>query len=341
MKIEYSGPHLIDQKHSELRNVLEKPQTNQNTHLDISIIIATSRRPESLAKTLSSFCGLVDHGLNWEVILIDNGNDTKTSGIAEQFMEKYPLTFVTENRAGKSFALNAAIPHIRGSLSLLTDDDVIAHPNWLVNTWKGTKRWPHHALFGGRILPKFPPGTVPRDLSHRLIRGAYVIADWEKEEGEYKASMVWGPNMAVSTEIFRLGFTFNTTIGPTQRDYVMGQDTEFACRLEESGYTPVYLPHSLVYHQIRPEQLTVNWLYQRVVRSGRSFAFVSGLPATPLLFGIPRYMYRLLIEAGFDYALAFFQTRKTRHTKRMLLWYRWGMFSQYAKGVQKKRMMKF
>ena len=58
----------------------------------------------------------------------------------------------------------------------------------------------------------------------------------------------------------------------------------------------MYLPKALVHHQIRPEQMSQQWLYQRAFRYGRADTFHEIHPHTAMFFGAPRYMYRLLLE---------------------------------------------
>ncbi|MGB0909844.1 MAG: glycosyltransferase, partial [Nitrospirales bacterium] len=180
--------------------------------MDISVIFATSGRQDILRKTLTSFCELESVGLQWEVLLVDNADEKRTEMIAHEYQEKLPLTYLVETRIGKSFALNTAIPQVKGDVCLITDDDILPDRRWLINTWNGVQRWPNHFLFGGKILPHFPPGNLPVDLEHRLVRGAYTVADWNREEGEYKATWIYGPNTIVRSEVFNRGFRFNTDI---------------------------------------------------------------------------------------------------------------------------------
>ncbi|GJL65563.1 MAG: hypothetical protein NPIRA05_05340 [Nitrospirales bacterium] len=309
--------------------------------MDISVVFATSRRQEILRKTLSSFCEMESDGLQWEILLVDNADEQETKTIVEEFSQKLPLSYLVELRVGKSFALNTAIPKVMGQVCLITDDDIIADRQWLVNTWNGVQRWPNHFLFGGKILPQYPQGLISVDVEHRLVRGAYTVADWNKEEGECKATLIYGPNTIVRSEVFHRGFLFNTDIGPNTKDYIMGQDTEFVFRLEAAGYPAVYLPDSIVHHQIRPEQLTLPWLYKRVYKSGRSFAYLSGLPQVPTLFGVPRYMYKMLLSAYFGYLGSWFSSKKVRYSKKLEYLYRKGMFYQYQKGVPKERILTY
>ncbi|MEW6116837.1 MAG: glycosyltransferase family 2 protein [Nitrospirota bacterium] len=300
--------------------------------MDISILLATYRRPDMLVRTLESFCHLTAEELDWEVIVVDNADDEDTRQIVERFRSVLEVTCLVERKRGKNNALNRGLEGARGELLIFTDDDVIADPMWLIEMWEGAARWPDHAVFGGRIIPKFDSTRIPISKKHPFFRGAYVLADWEIDEGPYDASYVWGPNMAVRAEIFRKGWRFNTDVGPNGGNYIMGSETEFTVRLEKEGFRSVYLPGSLVFHQIRPEQLKAKWLYGRSFRDGRQKALWYGRPDVPSVFGVPRYMIRQLIEARIK-RLLYFYDRERAIDFGIKYWNIKGMLYQYWKGL--------
>ncbi len=310
--------------------------------MNLSLVLATCRRTEILSRTLSSFVELQMGDLDWELVLVDNADDPETQNLARQFEGRLPLTCLVEPRKGKNYALNTALANVNGELIVFTDDDVLADSHWLREMWEGSKRWPNHAVFGGRILPQFPVQTVSFDLENRLVRSAFVIADWKIQEGEYKPSMVWGPNFAVRASVLQPGFKFNTDFGPNSAQYLMGDETEFVYRLEQEGHVPVYLPEALVHHQIRHEQLEMDWLCERVAAYGGTFAFMSGLPNATLIWGVPRYMYSKMFEAWLAHLwTAVSGSAKTHFEAKLIYWYRRGMFTQYWRGVPEQKIIEY
>lgn len=300
--------------------------------MDISILLATYRRPDLLSKTLESLGRLETGPLSWEVIVADNAGDEATRALVQRFGGSLNARYLVETRRGKNNALNRAVREAKGKLFLFTDDDVIADRRWCVEMWEGAARWPDTAVFGGRIIPAFHSGRAPLSRKHPFFKFAYVHAEWKIEEGPYEASHVWGPNMAIRAELFRKGWKFNPNIGPNGKNYVMGSETELTVRLEKSGYRPVYLPKSLVHHQIRPEQLKARWLFQRSFRDGRQRAVCLGLPDVPLLFGVPRYMVRKLVENRIKHFI-FFYDRERSIDFGIKYWNLRGMLYQYRQGL--------
>lgn len=298
--------------------------------MDISVLLSTYRRSALLAQTLESLCRMDAGGLRWEVLVVDNAGDEETRRTAERMRGRLQIACLREPRKGKNNALNRAVEEARGALLVFTDDDIIADRFWLREMREGAERWPGFPVFGGRILPRFPSPDVPLPREHPFFIGAYVLADWNIHEGPYKAAYVWGPNMAVRAEIFREGWRFDPLIGPNGSNYIMGSETEFTMRLEKAGHGAVYLPKSLVHHQIRPEQLKPRWLYGRSFRDGRQKAVRYGRPDAPLLFGVPRYLVRRLVETGVERLFRFYDREKAVDLG-LKYWNLRGMLHQYRK----------
>ena len=242
--------------------------------MKVSIIFATYNRNDLLVQTLQGLVNMDTAGLDWEVILADNAGNEETASISKSFSSSLPLKYIIEKAPGKNNALNTALEHASGDLLVFTDDDVIPDSTWVKALVDATDRWTTADLFGGRILPKFPDGMAAPPIDDPVfLRLAYVIADWDLPEGEHPAGKIWGPNMMVRRRVFDQGLRFNPNIGPTGSSYVMGSETEFLLRAGDAGHTAVYVPSAMVYHQIRPVQLTHSWIYGRAFRVGRGLAY--------------------------------------------------------------------
>ena len=243
--------------------------------MKLSIIFSTFNRNEILTTTLQGLVDMETSGLDWEVILVDNAGNIESNSIAESFSSKLPLTFLVEKKPGKNNALNTALGHASGELFIFTDDDIIPDPAWAKSMIEAAGRWPDCDLFGGRILPKYPEGEAAPPINDKQFMSvAYVIADWILPEGKhFPETRTWGPNMMVRRRVFDSGLRFNPDIGPSGTNYVMGSESDFLKRARTAGYQELYVPTSLVYHQIRPEQLTHAWLYGRAFRLGRMIPY--------------------------------------------------------------------
>jgi glycosyltransferase involved in cell wall biosynthesis len=300
--------------------------------VDVSILIPTYRRPALLELTLGSLLALRPPPIPWEILVIDNCGDRDTQRVLGGVANRLPIRLLTEPRGSKNRALLRGLEEAAGDLVVFTDDDVVPDAGWLTEIVEGAGRWPDHAVFGGRVLPLWPAGRTP-SFRHAFFDHAYAIADWAQPEGPYPASRVYGPNMAIRASVFREGWSFDPAIGPDGTDnYLPGGETDLTMRLERAGLAPVYLPRALVLHQIRAEQLELEWLFKRAFRKGREDLHKKGAPAGPRLRGVPvsllaasaRAATRRLSarfsrdpEVRFDRAIAYWKLRGMMHQCRV------------------------
>ena len=75
---------------------------------DLSVLIATRDRAGSLARTLDSLVAQEISGLDWELLVVDNGSSDETPAVLARFAKTLPLFALAELRPGKNRALNRA-----------------------------------------------------------------------------------------------------------------------------------------------------------------------------------------------------------------------------------------
>ncbi len=200
----------------------------------------------------------------WKLIAVDNGSRDATPSVLERHARLLPMTVLSEPAAGKNRALNRALPHLEGDLTVLTDDDVIPDPDWLIRLHEAAVAQPDASVFAGTVTPLWP-GQLPPFVSEKAVDYSVLYAQNEQPTGWCKPNVVFGPNMAVRTRVFGDGFTFSEEVGPNnaQRSYVMGGDTDLAWRLHAAGHRAWFVSEARVQHMVRPDQLTESWILRR------------------------------------------------------------------------------
>lgn len=207
------------------------------------------------------------HG-GWHVLAVDNGSTDDTLRILNGASERLPLAVLQEPQAGKNRALNHALDHVRGDLLVLTDDDVVPERDWLLQLEAGAREHPDCDVFGGTIRPVWPaPPPAWLTEAGLPLHVLYALAD--RPSGPCAPSDIFGPNMAIRTQLFREGLRFNPSVGPdgTAR-YAMGSETELLLRLEHAGHRAWFVAEAVVGHQVRPEQMERDWVLGRAYRHG-------------------------------------------------------------------------
>jgi len=281
----------------------------------VTILMATRNRAAQLAQTLERYCALQSPPGGWKAVIVDNGSSDDTRGVVQSFAARIPVECVREDRAGTTLALNTGIASVAGELVVFTDDDVLVPGNWLVRYQAEAAAHPEFSIFGGPIVPKWPGPLppwietivhggealkLPRATMFSMSLGAF-------QTGPVEASWhVFGGNFAVRTSVLEQGWRFDPALGPSDKSYAMGSETEFLERLVKAGHRVWWLADLPVEHVIRPEQFTRSWILRRAVRSGRGVyrqtVYREGPPA--FLFGAPRYVLRQFIQQAVRAVLA-------------------------------------
>jgi len=107
--------------------------------MDLSVILRTYNRADSLRKALEAFSRLVvPPSLNWELLLVDNNSKDHTHEVTDEFAKssQFTVRYVFAKAQGRSNALNTGIAAAQGDVLAFTDDDVLLHPDWLSNPLK-------------------------------------------------------------------------------------------------------------------------------------------------------------------------------------------------------------
>ncbi len=250
--------------------------------MDISIIICTYNRCESLKDTLDSFLTQGCDGCDFEIIVVDNNSTDKTKEVVKNYISIFAnkLRYVFEEKQGQSHARNAGIKASRGNIIAFTDDDVIVPQNWIINI---TQKFKHDralmALVGGyiSIADKDVIPKMNRDLSECIIG---------------KIPNGGGFNMAFRKELFAaIGF-FDGYLGPGSRGYC-ADDTDFIYRIKKYNKKLVYAPEIIIFHKIRSNQDVELKLLHRDAR-GLGFFMIKHLMRGKdfkVCMGIVGYLY--------------------------------------------------
>jgi len=267
--------------------------------MTFTLIIATADRSEPLATTLRGLerCVIPDSGLH--VLVVDNGTDEGTRQVCGQRWAGLEVQYLRAARRGKTSALNEALTATSAEVLVFTDDDVEFDAQWLTELLRAVEQWPEHEMFGGRVVPIWPGGCMPRRLEGSAYLGPlYTLLDLGAEEGPRRGFHPFGPNMAVRRSVFERGVRFDETIGPGSATGVtMGDETAIARTLAARGGMAVYVPTSLVYHQVREEQLSLRWQLRRGRAYGRMLAYHETPIEGPRLLGAPRWLYRRFVTS--------------------------------------------
>lgn len=275
--------------------------------MDLSIIICTYNRSQSLYKTLESLeYMIVPEGVNWEVLVVDNNSKDKTREVVEDFSRRGALNlgYLFEARQGKSFALNRGIESAKGEIIAFTDDDVLVDKGWLVAIITATRQYQDYDGFGGRIVPLWrtkPPAWLGISGKYNALRGTVFLRDdgcQDKEYCETKSVVPCGANMFFRKRVIDENGLFRSDLGPQAGIPGAAEDTEYCQRMVNRGKKFMYIGNATIYHPVEPEKLTRSYLTKWRYYCARSLVKSKGTPDNTICyFNIPRYLMKQLLDS--------------------------------------------
>jgi succinoglycan biosynthesis protein ExoM len=134
--------------------------------MDISVCIASFRRPGGLYRLLESLERQAGEIPDFEVVVVDNDHAGTASSVYEQFQERIRIRYFVEPLRGIARARNRCVRESFGKYLAFIDDDEEASPCWLSALYTQATHQDADAVFGP-VVTRFerPPPPWIRDCS--------------------------------------------------------------------------------------------------------------------------------------------------------------------------------
>ena len=233
--------------------------------MKLSICICTRDRPEPLKQALASLAAAESPGLEWEVLVVDNGSiPSLPASLADSF-PSLDLRLIAEPRAGLSRARNTAMEQAGGEGMVFVDDDVTVPKRWVRAYALGFERYPDAVFFGGPILPRIanPAFEVRLRILEQLMPGAVGLLNPDLHEGPLSPGgevLPWGANMAFRrAALGDLRFDLRRGRRPDAR-LASGEEIALMEDLRKTGAHGVWLPNARLDHHVGAERCTRRYL---------------------------------------------------------------------------------
>jgi glucosyl-dolichyl phosphate glucuronosyltransferase len=272
---------------------------------DVSVVISTHNRCALLARALDSLTHQrVPPGLEYEIIVVDNGSSDDTRRTVETFGQASAnVRYVYEPQRGVSYGRNTGIGRAQAPIIAFTDDDNVVGEHWVATIKTLMDAHPDVWAVGGPIRAEWP-ADVPAWLDHEHW-GPLAILDYGDRPFYTSARdprCLLTANLAFRREVFERIACFSA-------DFPRCQDHELLVRLWRAGGRALYAPELVVGATIAPERLTRryhrNWHarhghFSAQMRNEELLAHDGGLRPEPLtgtyLFGVPSHVYAELVR---------------------------------------------
>jgi len=250
-----------------------EPSPVIDSGIDISVVICTRHRPESLRETLACLARADKRGLRCEVVVVDNGEGDETAAVAREPVPDLRIHYLVEPLTGKSHALNRALDGAPlGNLVAVLDDDMSPHADWFHGVRAISDRWPDKEFFSGTTYVIWPVREIPAWCQEAELHGwAFSVLAPKKDEVVGDGRWCSGNHFWFRSRVLADGRRFDSG-NLDLRTHIETSEPQFMLRLMEEGRGGVMAPDAVCGHRVQPELLSPEVIRKRAVRCGRGFA---------------------------------------------------------------------
>lgn len=228
---------------------------------DVSICIATFRRPRGLVRLLESLARLrLPEGLVVEIIVVDNdaAAEARSQALATSEAARNVRWFV-EPTQNISLARNRAVSEARGRFVAFIDDDEVADENWLAAFWGAAESGAGDGFFGP-VLPRLDTIAIPwLDVETFFSRTRHPSGT------RIGVREVLNGNALVRRSLFA-DCIYDPAWGRTG-----GEDNELFDRMLTAGARFLWCDEAIVHETIPASRYRLGWLARRAFRGGVGF----------------------------------------------------------------------
>jgi glycosyltransferase involved in cell wall biosynthesis len=294
--------------------------------MDISVIICTYNRSDSLRRTLEWIRLMeVPPGIRWELLVVDNNSKDDTREVVESFRRDGGIdcTYLLERNQGLSFARNNGIRNAKGGIIAFTDDDVLVDRHWIGNLRDAFENHRDAACIGGKILPRWEKPCPPW-LKGRLLE-YLACCDHGDETLRMSEPRLGGANLAIRSHMVVKYGLFDTRLGHIGGKLYGGEECQYLSRMLEAGECLMYCPEVLVHHCIPASRISKAYFRKWKSDKGELYGLQMGAYAGRNLFGVPLIFIRKTLKGLIDCAMDPFAGRKDSIRNQLDLYYNLGV----------------
>lgn len=225
---------------------------------EVSVCVATFRRPEGLTRLLRSLEAQVGEVPSFEVIIVDNDDKHSAGAICEGFKDRLALRYLVEPMRGIARCRNRAVAASTSRFLAFTDDDDEVSPVWLAAHHREATGRNADASFGP-VRYRFAVEPPPSLRQCRLFQ-------YPKFENGQAVQWFWTRTSNAFVRRASLPDTqapFDISLG-----LVGGEDVDLFFRMAERGALFVAASDAGVLEYRDASRTTLGWAMRRCFRNG-------------------------------------------------------------------------
>ena len=244
---------------------------------EISVCVATLRRPEGLERLLASLAGQVPGTPSFEIVVVDNdvagsaepvvqARGEGGAGAAADGSAGRPVRYLREPERNIARARNRGLETATGACIAFIDDDETATPAWLSGLHRALVESGADGAFGP-VVPRWeePPPAWIAELGARAgcVPPTGTELPWHDtrtSNGLVRAGCFTDPPARFDERLGRVG----------------GEDVDLFARLIDRGRRFVSAADAVVHEDVPAHRMAWRWHARRALRNGGTIRHVTG-----------------------------------------------------------------
>jgi len=231
--------------------------------MNVSVCIATYRRPERLAALLDDLRH--QQRLPDQVVVVDNDEAGSARAVVQGYSAgslPFAVDYDVQPKRNIAMTRNRTVALARGHWIAFIDDDERAPPGWLRQLLESAAKHTADGVLGPvePEVPEFAPAWIRRGRFYdfpRMRTGAVVPLN----------RMRFG-NVLLRAEYLRA----ETDPFDTRYGLVTGEDGDLLVRLVKKGARIIWCDSACVREPIEAQRLSLRWMLRRAMCGGQEFA---------------------------------------------------------------------
>jgi GT2 family glycosyltransferase len=204
-----------------------------------SLIICSRERPQLLQDCVTSvFKG---EAVPAEMLIVDD-SDRENSALASMAALPCKVRYFWRGGRGLSSALNLAIRLASHEILVFCQDDNEVDPAWFGSITQALRESNGHALITGAVR------AGRAESRHEFVANTNPMPERAVYRGRLPRDVLYAQNMAMFKAAVKDIGLFDERLGPGTR-FPASEDSDFAYRALQRGYSIVYEPSAVVRHR--------------------------------------------------------------------------------------------
>jgi glycosyltransferase involved in cell wall biosynthesis len=287
--------------------------------MNISVVLSTYNRCNILHRALQCLEAQHAHGVEYEVVVVDNNSADHTKDVIERFAARdNRVRYLFEQRQGLSYARNTGIRAAHADAIAFTDDDVEVAPDWIYQIHRTLSRYPDADFIGGRVLPV---SNQPMPAWAHAKLAPFALQDFGDRAVVVSADdprCLIGACLVVRRRAIERAGLFNIETQRVKNGVGSTEDADWETQVWNYGGHGIYVPEIVVRSEIAAERFTKRYHRKWHAGHGKFYARARHpeLETARRLLDVPAYLYRQVIQSGFESVTLSLQRRETEAFER-------------------------